>query len=542
MSWRYTSVPTNPSLYPQQTFSPYPAPHYSWSPYQGVQPPSPAVHTPLTPFEQIHTSNVHYSPRQHRRRCFDYPTTLALISVWVFLTFGCVVLLYFSHFAAKEGSEAGANISQDEIAGTVGLSAIPILLATVLNEVLMDRCWRRVVYSALGHNAAKLDDKAMAKNLRAANFEWLNCVKRLFTCRISWQEFRTLASYGLLRWGTAISIASIQLCVSWRAADVEGEVTLYSASRRYAWLVGPAFIHSCSVFGTMAIWLMPPWTFFSDRFHDLGLLKKYTPYLERVPRGSAAKYEEVARYLDPPKNEVVSLQKENRPGIQLLAKLKGIWLGLLSMNIPPALAWAYFRYINHDDVLQYGLYRFALHLVFLAQNILYLLALDFAVWNVSLEGFCKRTSEVPNKNLRHLGSSSGIMLLIKAVKQRRPIRAAIYMWFFWVQSCLMRCMSVLYILCITIFSYGTLDDRDEFYDPNFWLGWVIMTTLFVGPLFLFWLFTEFQAPICEQDGWRWAKIARNALFEDGFYGVRNGEAVWARHVLPFDSCRGQMLS
>lgn len=472
----------------------------------------------------------------------DWATTITLIFVWTFLTLGCLVLLFFARFAAKTDSEGGADVTGDEVIGTIGLSSFPILLATVLNEVLVERCWRRVVYSALGHDASTLDNATMAKNLRAANFEWVNVVKRLFTWELSLQDLRVLISYILVRWGTAISIASIQLSVSWKPAHPDTDVLLYTASRRYVWFIVPALIHAFCIFGTMAIWLMPPWRFFSARFDDHGLLERYSPYLQRVSGGSVAKFEAVAKNLDPCGEEKPSLKKSNAPGVQFLAKMKGIWLGLLCMNIPPALAYVYFQSTDRGDVLRLGIYRFAFHLVFLAQNIFYLLALDFAVWNVSLEGFCKQTRGRPNKTLRHLGYSSGMMLLVKAFKQRRPIRAALFMWLFWLQACLMRFLTVLYVLCITVLSYGTFDDRDEFYDPNFWLGWGVMSALFIIPLFCLWLFTEFQAPICEQDGWRWAKIAQNALCEDGYYGVKNGEAVWAVDVEPFNSCKGVILS
>lgn len=452
------------------------------------------------------------------------------------------MLLFFSYDASSDESDAGETVSGNEIGGTIALSSAPILLATILNEVLVDRCWRRVTYSALGSNAAALSNTKLAKNLRAANFEWLNFLKRLCTYELSRQDFRALASYSLLRWGTATSIASIQLCVSWKSADGDVDTGSYTANRRKLWLVGPVFLHACSVFGAMAIWLLPPWRFFSGRFDDAGLLERYTPYLQRVRGGSIAKYDTVAKYLDPRGRIAVSLERKNKPGIQFLAKLKGIWFGLLFMNIPPAAAYAYTRYMPHNDILRYGIYRFAFHLVFLAQNIFYLLALDFAVWNISLEGFCKRTTGRPNKSLRHLGYSSGIMLLIRAFRQRRPIRAAIFIWLFWLQACLMRFLTMLYTFCVTVLSYGSFNDRKNFYDPQFWLAWVIMTALFVVPLFLLWLFTEFQAPICEQDGWRWAKIAQNALCEDGYYGVRNGEAVWAMDVEPFDACKGQKLA
>ena len=124
---------------------------------------------------------------------------------------------------------------------------------------------------------------------------------------------------------------------------------------------------------------MPPWRFFSDRFQDAGLLKRYTPYLNRVRGGCVASYDAVAELLDPRAEKLRTLERKNSPGIQFFAKLNGIWLGLIGMNVPPALAWAFFQYVDSNDILRFGVYRFALHFVFLAQNIVYLPALDFAV-------------------------------------------------------------------------------------------------------------------------------------------------------------------
>lgn len=545
-SWQYTQIPLHPPPpHPQWYSTPPSNPPNAYYPYQAVPPP-PAYGTNST----VQLIEIEPSASQHeitsirtrkrKRRWVDYPTILLLFAVWTFLTISCTVLLCFSAMSTRKDSDAGEDMSGDEIAGTLAISAAPILIATILNEVLVDRCWKRVSYSALGKKASRLSNTKLAKNLRAANFEWLNFLKRVFIRRnVSFQDIRAVTSYGLLRWGSAISIASVQLCVSWHSKEGDQDEksgVLYTAKKRYLFAALPVFLHACSVFGTMAIWFLTPWSLLSSRYDDVGFLDRYRPYLHRVSGGSIVNFESVARQLDSHKTHI-PLGKEYKPGIQFRAKLKGIWFGLGSMCLPPAAAWACTQFIAWDAGIPNGIYRFAFHLVFLAQNIFYLLALDFAVWNMSLEGLCrgKRENQKPNKSLRHLGYSSGIMLFLRSFKQRRPIRSALFLWLFWLQACLVRGLTGLYALCFTVLSYGTKTEQRSTYDPDFWLAWVFMTVFFVFPLFGVWLFTWFQAPICEQDGWRWAKIAQTALFEDGFYGVRNGEAVWAMDVAPFNS-------
>lgn len=466
----------------------------------------------------------------------------------------CVVLLFFSHVVSRSDSDGGTGVTGNEILGVMMLSSLPLLLATVLNEVIVERCWRRVVQAALGDNAYSFTDKQMGKHLRAANFEWLNIMKRLCTNELSWHDFRSMLSYGLLRWGTAISIASVQLCVSWVKTDtIDAENNnIYRANKRVFWLIMPVFLHSASVFGTTTIWLLAPWAIFSSRYDEQGLLERYWPYLLRVQEGSIAKYEAVARYLNPDGHSVVPLEKKHRPGFQFLAKLKGIWFGLLFMGLAPGAALLYTWQTQQNSeggMIRSGVYRFGFHLIFLAQNIFYILALDFVIWNLTLEGFCKGSGTKANKNLRHLGYSSGLMLLWRAVRQRRPIRVAFFMWMFWVQAVLVRLLTVLYAICVVAFRYGTREDRDVFFDPYFWVGYMMISAMLVLPLFLLWMFTRFQAPIGEQDGWRWAKIAKTALYEDGYYGVRKKwvegkegeEAVWGGDVDSFESVGGKTL-
>jgi hypothetical protein len=488
-----------------------------------------------------------YKPPKRRRA--DYLTIFLCLAVWFFLTMSSVVLLFFAYIASQSNTDGSTNVTGEEITGVIMLSAVPILLATVLNEVLVERCWRRVIHSALGSNAETYHNDKMSRRLRAANFEWLNIMKRLWTHELSWQDFRSMASYGLLRWGTAISIASIQLCVSWDKIDVldsKGN-NMYIANKRGHWLIVPVILHSISTFGSLAVWLLPPWALFSSRYDEHGLLERYRPYLERVSGGSIVKYETVARRLNPGHRKKGSLSKTHTPGIQFRAKLKGIWFGLLLMALAPAAAGIYtWRTQSHGEggMIRSGVYRFGFHLVFLAQNIFYILALDFAVWNVTLEGFCRGPKTKPNKNLRHLGYSSGLMLLWRVVRQRRPFRAAIFMWMFWVQAVLVRCWTVLYAFIVVAYRYSSQEDRKSFWDPTFWLAYGIMSMGLALPLFFVWLFTPFQSPIGEQDGWRWAKIAQTALSEDGFYGVRDvvvqggqvvSEAAWGTNVKSFRS-------
>jgi hypothetical protein len=501
---------------------------------------APLIDDDATKKPQFSVQEIPVPRKQRKRRKADYFTIFLAVAVWTTLTLSCVVLLFFTYSASASNSDGGTGITGTEIGSVIMLSSAPLLIATVLNEVLVERCWRRVVYAALG-DAASFTDVQMGVHLRAANFEWLNIMKRLWTHELSWWDFRSMASYGLLRWGTAISIASVQLCVSWiktDVMDVKDNNNMYAANKRPLWLLMPVCLHAASIFGTTTLWLLAPWAMFSSRYDERGLLERYQPYLKRVSNGSIAKYETVARSLNPDGHRTDPLEKKHRPGFQFAAKLKGTWFGLLLMALAPGAALLYtWKTQQHGEgMIRSGVYRFGFHLVFLAQNIFYILALDFTVWNLTLEGLCKGPRTKPNKSLRHLGYSSGLMLLWRAFRQhRRPLRAAIFMWMFWFQAVLIRSMTVLYAFIVVFYRYGTREERQDFFDPYFWIGYMMISAVLVLPLFLLWLFTKFQAPMGEQDGWRWAKLAQSALREDGNYGVHNGEAAWGMHVQPFKS-------
>ena len=312
----------------------------------------------------------------------------------------------------------------------------------------------------------------------------------------------------------------------------------------------------------IAIWFQLPWRLFSDRFNDRGLWQSYEPYLQRVQGGSIAKCDDVAKWLEQPERGRKSLEKTNKPNLQLGAKLRGAWLGLIAMNVPAVLACLYTWHVEAErsTVLRTGMYRFVFHFVFLAQNIFYVVALDFIMWNLSLEGLCKSSLAKPGrpktrKALKYLGTSAGLLLFFKAFRQRKPWRAAIFTWLFWLQACTMRFLTITYILCVEVLSYGSINDRKGFYDPSFWLGWIIITAMVTYPLMLVWLFCPFQAPICEQDGWRWANIAQPVysepgVSENGYYGVvvevdsygeESFRATWGMNVQSFNSAKGKKL-
>ena len=537
-SGAYSSLPSQPATDYNATTTYIPSTNTSSFQAALLQPPRYELHdyNKLTPSASVSTvSNV----KQKRNRHVDWTTIWLLLAVWASLIISSVILLWRAHSVTQTKSDGGSAATPAEVAETITLPLPALLVATVLNEALIDRCWRRVVYSALSSRNIPIPNVHLARNLRAANFGWVNFVKRAFQWRLSLRDWRSIISYCLLRWLTAVSLASVHFCVSWD--ETSKDSLQFEVTKRTWWIFGPVILHGSSIFAVSVVWFIPPWKFFSRRYRNTGLLSKYQPYLDRVQGGSIATYETVADMLDPNCLSKKPLEKAYKPGLQLGTKVKGIWLGLITTFTPPIIAWSIFQFGKPGDVLKNDIHRFLFQLVFLAQNIFFLLAFDFIMWNLSLEGLSKSKSQKPNRNFRHLGSSSGIMLLIKAIKQRRPIRAAIYMWLFWCQACIFRAFTVFWSVGQSILTYDTLEERQSFYDPDFWIGWVVFTFLMVMPLFIAWFFTPFHAPICEQDGWRWAKIAQHALTEPGFYGIRNGQAAWGLDVQPFSAPKKEIL-
>lgn len=157
-----------------------------------------------------------------RRRWVHWPSLVLLIAIWIFLMLTCVVQLFATHIGRRQTSKGGEYMTSDEIANSLALSTLLGLLATILNEVLVERCWQIIQCLALKH-----DEETMAENLRSASFGWWGFTKRLFCCKLSRRDLRMFGSWLWLRSGTAIAIASTQLSVSWSPAQ-DGTTRAYS--------------------------------------------------------------------------------------------------------------------------------------------------------------------------------------------------------------------------------------------------------------------------------------------------------------------------
>lgn len=119
-------------------------------------------------------------------------------------------------------------------------------------------------------------------------------------------------------------------------------------------------------------------------------LQRYSPYLDHVQGGSIAEYKDMAKCLESGRTDNSLLAKQYSPG------------RLPLIILPLGLIFAYLH--RNTNVIEHNYLRFAFHVTFLGMNIFYLMAVDFAVWNLSLDGYCKTTrSSSPNYSMRHLG-------------------------------------------------------------------------------------------------------------------------------------------
>lgn len=81
-------------------------------------------------------------------------------------------------------------------------------LAVLANDILTDRCWRRIAVSIVTQDPA-----VSGARLRAANFCWFVSLKQLCHCKLSTLEMRAAVSNMALRWGTVVAIPLVQLSV-----------------------------------------------------------------------------------------------------------------------------------------------------------------------------------------------------------------------------------------------------------------------------------------------------------------------------------------
>jgi hypothetical protein len=307
----------------------------------------------------------------------------------------------------------------------------------------------------------------------------------------------------------------------------------------------PIAIHALAITLSLAIWGLAPWKAFSGAYDGTALLSRYQPYLDRVLGGSIATYTDVARFLAPKRGEDKTkiLRTKYTPGRHVGRKFKGVWSGILLAHMPPVIAYFWVTNSSIERLLTSNHMLFVIHIGFIAQNICYLFALDFVVWNLTMEGLCKSNSSESKLGMRYLGSDSGIMLLVKAVRQGRPWRVTFFLWLFLGQAIVLRGLLLLFLLDVEMSRYGpdTASQLSQF-NGKFWLGWIYLTGFITLPLFVLWLFMPHQAPVCGHDGWRWATIARSALFERGNYGIKaNRAAGWGLDVQSFGDWKGTEL-
>ncbi|KAH0537509.1 hypothetical protein FGG08_005684 [Glutinoglossum americanum] len=454
-----------------------------------------------------------------KRRRPDIWSLIILLGTWIALVLSTLTI--WGH------SGKGNALSFGEVDLAFRSSLLPGLVAAILNEVLLDRSWRRITREVLRGPMS-------ANRLRAANFSWPSYLKRAFLCRLSLEELKSLGSYILLRWGTVVSQATVQLVVEFHT-DKKG----YRATTRGFWFVGAVLLHALSLTLSFGIWRMPLWALFSSTCGEHGLIEAYQPYLDRVPSGSIATSDEVADYLDKvgltalndsPEAQASVLSGRHSPGKQGMVKVRGVSLGVALALIIPSLLLVYVKRMSGNSIKARADVRFVILSGFLATYTAYLFAFDFIIWTISLEGLCKTPKTKPRRGTNHLNSISGVMLVIKMAKsvwRRRPARAPMMFILFWVQCVLMRGIAV-----IISFDFKGGERGDFVADCMIWMfvGWPILLL----PL-LVWVFVPFRAPLCRLDGWRWAKIAKDALYIEGNYGIRDSKAVWGADVKPFEN-------
>ncbi|KAH6867714.1 hypothetical protein B0T10DRAFT_467716 [Thelonectria olida] len=415
---------------------------------------------------------------------------------------------------------------------TLNISLIFTTFAVVFNETLLDRCWRRISIHALR-------GPPCGSHLRAANFEWLVTLRRAFSCSLSVREFRTATSYMLLRWGTVAAFPLIQISISIspsESLDTEDFIIKFRP-----WFIPIAvLVHFLALVTAFVSAGLPPLGFLKGGYGQQALQKAYQPFLDKVPMGSTATYEDVARYLEGKNDNLIEepLTKPHQPGRQLFAKLRGIAPGIALLLFTVMLTIIYVcTWGGHSPATTF----YAVQLSYLAGNVGYTLAIDNIIWQVSLESITFRGKSPRDVGTNHLNSSSGIMLAIKLFSRSTSCLAKFLMLLFLFQAAIVR------ILFTQMGFFWTIERNTRTQDSStgeayaskadfLWLiasSWVLLGPAIFIPFTIF-LFIRFQAPLCNRDGWRVAKIQEDGVECLGHYGVVNGIAKFGHDVETFE--------
>jgi hypothetical protein len=461
-----------------------------------------------------------YEKLSRRCRCDLAALTLCIL-IWLLIA-ASIYGFVLNNKARRntEGWVDGATIANG-FAYLLGLSAIAI----TLNEALIDRAWRRIKFQALRGSVS-------GNHLRAANFQLLDTLKRLMGRKLSMREFATFVSYSLLRWGTMLSFATLQLTVHIRHND--NNPNLFFTQMRMAWIPVPLVAHIFSLFGALAVSGLPPWSLLLNKFDEKVMEAAYARYLDIVPYGSAATSEQVAALLDKSLHpqDFSSLTVDHTPGLQAGKKLRGTLSGTLIMIGVPLIL---FLYQHEADEHGFAIARFAYSLGLSTIATGYTFSQNFAVWTLGLEGITSK----PRSDTNRLGTTSGVMLFVKACRQRRPVRAFVLYWMFWSHALIFRFLIFTYTWLLTI-NKIVPDEVKHDVDHIRSLAkifWPVTVWILVLPPFAMWFFVPFKAPLMPIDGWRIAKILEGATKGKGRYGIEGasgqGMAKWSMNTRVF---------
>jgi hypothetical protein len=430
--------------------------------------------------------------------------------------------IYFSK--AKQNAEGWVDSKTvaDAFAYALGFAAI----TATLNEALIDRCWRCMKYQALRGSMR-------GAHLCAANFQLSEVLRRILKRQISKRELGTLFSYVLLRWGTLVGFSTIQLTVRYRRNP---EIpSLFLTQMQTAWVPVFLAVHIVCTVGSLTLCGLPPWALLINTYDEKVVHEAYRRYLDLVPFGSAATSEQIAKLLDKTSlqpRDFSSLAMEHTPGLQIRKKLRGTVTGAQIIIFVPVLVYAAQIFADKEG---FAVTRFAYSLGVSAMAAWYTLSQNFAIWTLGLEGI----TSTPRSDTNFLGTSSGIMLLVKAVRQRRPVRVFFMYWVFWLHSLAFRLLVFTYTRILSVHkivpelfaeTYSTYERLSSFFWPA--MVWVVVLLPF-----LLWTFIPFKAPLSPFDGWHHAKTLVGATKGKGRYGIE-GEpgresAAWGPNTRAF---------
>jgi hypothetical protein len=132
----------------------------------------------------------------------------------------------------------------------------------------------------------------------------------------------------------------------------------------------------------------------------------------------------------------------------------------------------------------------------------------------------RRVKVPPFHELNYLGDSSGLSLWSRQHHRLSNTRAGGLLTLFGLQTLVVRVVLIYAISGVS---------KAKHLDLELNMSMALWPMVFIWPVIyvpvVIWFIVPFRSPLGAQNGWRWAKIARDALEnEDGTYGVVEGKA------------------